>query len=87
MEMVKMQEESFVKMQSEISSLQNKIKGLEHKLGPSNSGNISGVLNNQKRSNNESYNSMRNRQESRILKYEDNDMVRAGNNNSWIIRE
>lgn len=37
MEMVKVQEESFIKMQNEISSLQNKIKGLEQKLGPSSS--------------------------------------------------
>ena len=29
MEMVKVQEESFVKMQTEISHLKNKIKGLE----------------------------------------------------------
>ena len=35
LDIMRMQEESFNKMQTEISMLQNKIRGLETKLGPS----------------------------------------------------
>jgi hypothetical protein len=45
--MIKHQEESFSKMQSEIAQLQNKIRGLESKLAPSNANKVNITTNGQ----------------------------------------
>ena len=70
MEIIKMKEESYKKMATELSCIQDKIKGLETKLGPSQSSTQSLNRTTQSRKG-EQYEMFRSREENRMQKHEE----------------